>query len=60
MSIDDYKIIKELGAGLFGTTYLVEYKEKGISNIFKKPKKYALKIEKILEKDIKKSSKSPI
>ena len=42
MSIDVYKIIKELGHGVFGTVYLVQ----------KNGKKYALKIQKILKKDI--------
>jgi serine/threonine protein kinase len=50
MSIDDYKIIKELGSGVFGTTYLVK----------KDNKEYALKIEKILEKDIKEDLSSPV
>ena len=50
MSIDDYKIIKELGSGVFGTTYLVK----------KGNKEYALKIEKILEKDIKEDLSSPV
>lgn len=35
------KIIKKLNAGMFGTTYLCEYKEK----------EYALKIQHILKKD---------
>lgn len=39
----DYKIIKELGRGMFGTTYLVEDKKKN---------KYAMKLQKILKKDI--------
>lgn len=46
--IDNYKIIKTLGHGMSGTVYLVK----------KGNKKYALKIEHILEKDIKKSNKS--
>jgi len=53
--IDDYKIIKTLGAGMIGTTYLITNNDnKGD----KGDKKYALKIEKILEKDVKKSTKS--
>jgi len=48
--IEDYKIIKELGSGMFGTVYLVE--KDGIE--------YALKIEHILEKDLKKDLSSPL
>lgn len=48
--IDDYKILKKLGAGMYGTVYLVE----------KNGKKYALKIEHILEKDVKKNTHSPV
>ena len=48
MSIDDYKIIKKLGKGIYGTTFLVKNNNK----------KYAMKIEKILESDIPKSYKS--
>lgn len=44
-----YKILKELGNGMNGTTYLASHNNK----------KYALKIEKIFEKDIKKSTSSP-
>lgn len=47
--IDECKIIKKLGSGMFGTTYLVTYKNK----------KYALKIEHILETDVKKNMSSP-
>jgi len=43
MNIDSFDIIKELGYGGYGTVYLVEKDEEY----------YALKIEKILEKDIK-------
>lgn len=42
MNIDDAKIIKELGHGMFGTVYLCSYHGK----------QYALKIGKIIEKDI--------
>ena len=44
----DYKIIRKLGAGMFGTTYLCEYRNK----------LYALKIEHILETDKKKNFNS--
>jgi len=46
--IDDYRIIRELGHGMIGTIYLVE----------KDGKKYALKIEHILKKDINESLSS--
>jgi hypothetical protein len=46
-SINKYKIIKELGHGMVGTTYLVK-----LGN-----KKYALKIEKISEKNLKTNTK---
>jgi hypothetical protein len=49
--IDDIKVGKELGHGMIGTTYLATDK---------KGNKYALKIEHILQKDIKYSLKSPI
>jgi serine/threonine protein kinase len=42
INIDDVDILTELGHGVYGTVYLVEYKNK----------KYALKIEKVLESDI--------
>ena len=45
MNFDNVKILKKLGMGMFGTTYLCEYKNK----------KYALKIEHILEEDKKKN-----
>jgi len=41
--IDKVKILKELGHGIMGTVYLVSYKKKN----------YALKIEHILEEDVK-------
>lgn len=47
--IKDYKIIKELGYGFYGTVFLVE----------KKGKKYALKIEHILPSHLKKDLSSP-
>jgi len=50
MDINKFEIIKELGHGMIGTVYLAKYKKKN----------YALKIEHILEKDIKKSSSSPV
>lgn len=46
----DVKIIKNLGAGMFGTTYLVEYKNK----------EYAMKIQHILPKDRKKDFKNEL
>jgi tRNA A-37 threonylcarbamoyl transferase component Bud32 len=50
MKIDDYKIIKKIETGGFGTVYLVK----------KDNKEYALKIEKILESEVKKDLSSPI
>ena len=50
MKIDDYKIIKKIETGGFGTVYLVK----------KDKKEYALKIEKILESEVKKDLSSPI
>ncbi len=41
VNFDDVIIKRKLGAGMFGTTYLAEYKNK----------EYALKIQHILEKD---------
>lgn len=49
-SIDTYKIKKELGHGVFGIVYLA----------IKNDKKYALKIEHILKKDIKKDTRTVI
>ncbi len=43
INLDECKIIKKLGQGMAGTTYLVSYKNK----------KYALKIEKIPKKNLK-------
>ena len=42
MDINELKLGKKLGSGMFGTTYLAEYKNKS----------YAVKIEKIAEKNI--------
>lgn len=50
INFEKVKIIKTLGAGMYGTTYLVNYKDK----------KYAMKIQHILEKDIKKDYKNEI
>lgn len=50
ININDVKIIKKIGSGVRGTIYLVSYNDK----------KYALKIEKILEEYIKESLKSQI
>ena len=44
VNFDNIIIKKKLGAGMLGTTYLAEYKNK----------QYALKIQHILEKDKKK------
>lgn len=46
MNINNFKIIKKLGSGIVGTVYLAEYESK----------QYALKIEHILEEDIKDKS----
>lgn len=51
MSIDNIKIIKTIGKGMHGTIYLVKDN---------KNNKYALKIEPVFKKDIKKSLSSPI
>jgi len=48
--MDNYKIIKKLGYGMIGTVYLVK----------KDNVKYALKIEHILEKDVKKNLRASI
>lgn len=48
--LNNYKIIKELGFGFSGTTYLVE----------KNNKQYALKIQHIFKDDIKYNIKSPV
>jgi len=50
MEINKARIIKELGAGMFGTTYLIELNGK----------EYALKIQHILSKDEKESYKSEL
>lgn len=49
-NLNNYKPKKKLGQGMIGTTFLV----------YKKGKKYALKIEHILKKDVKKSLSSPV
>lgn len=48
--IDKYEIIKNLGSGMFGDTYLVKYNNK----------EYAMKIENIIEEEINKDLSSPI
>jgi len=48
--MDDYKIIKKLGQGVMGTTFLVK----------KDNVKYALKLQRVLKKDIKQTYKSPL
>jgi len=50
INIDNYKIIKKIGGGMEGTVYLVS----------KGNKKYALKIEHILESNIKQNKYSPL
>ena len=49
--LENIEIIKELGKGMHGTVYLV----KDISN-----NKYAMKVEQIFEKDLIKTTKSPV
>ena len=51
--IDDYKIIRKIGFGMRGTVYLVSKKDNP-------NKKYAMKIEHILESDIKKDPNSSV
>ncbi len=48
--LDKYKIIKKLGSGAFGDTFLVKYNDK----------EYAMKIENITEEEIKKDLSSPV
>ena len=48
--MDKYMIIEEIGKGVYGTTYEVEYNNK----------RFALKKQKILEKDMKKSLQSSV
>ena len=50
--LDNIKIIKTLGTGMHGTVYLVKNK--------KNKKEYAMKVEQIMEKDMKESSASPV
>ena len=52
--LSNYKIIKELGHGMFATVYMIS-----VSKI-KTKTKYALKIERIEKKDIKPNSKSQV
>jgi serine/threonine protein kinase len=49
-ALDKYEIIKKLGSGSFGDTFLVKYKDK----------QYAMKIENVIEEEIKKDLSSPI
>ena len=46
--MDNIKIVDKIASGMFGTTYLCKYKNKS----------YALKVQHILKKDIKKNYKS--
>jgi serine/threonine protein kinase len=48
--MENYKIIKELGHGMFGTVYKIEYKNKY----------FAMKIEHVLDEDKEKNIKSPV
>jgi serine/threonine protein kinase len=50
MDISKIKVIKKLGAGMLGTVYLIEYDNK----------QYAMKVQKILEEEKKKNTKSMI
>jgi serine/threonine protein kinase len=50
MDFSKIKVIKELGAGMWGTVYLINYKNK----------KYAMKVQKILEEEKVKNPKFPI
>lgn len=52
--LSNYKIIKELGHGMFGTVYLILFSKANTK------KKYALKIEHVLNSDIKKNLKSTV
>jgi len=50
INFNNIQIINKLGAGMFGTVYLIKHNNK----------KYALKIQKVFKKDIKKDYKSEI
>jgi serine/threonine protein kinase len=50
MNFSKIKVIKKLGSGMLGTVYLIEYKNK----------KYAMKVQKILEEEKTKNIKYPI
>lgn len=53
--IENYKIIKELGHGMFGTVYMIQH-----TNLKNKNSNYALKIEHIEKKDLKLNKKSEV